>query len=347
MNMSEHIPKEVQKAYAHLGEWLDIKPLYMGLINKTYIFRTDSLKYVAQEVSAIFDVTIHDDCERVSKYLIKKGIIAPILIPTTEEKLFYRYDNKIFRVLSFIDGQCFNKIQSLKMAEQAGRMVGRFHQAVFDLRYDYRSKRRHGGDYGFHLSNLTLALKSHPDHDYFHKVEPLALCMIDLMKELTLNLSTTPRHAHGDPKISNILFNKDDEAICMVDFDTLGQHGWSLEMGDALRSWCNPNAEDELSAHVDLKIAEAALGGYGQEMRGMLTSKELSELSIHAPAISLCVAIRYLTDVLNEKFWAYDKTRFNRAAEHNWIRAQAMYELAKDFVRHGPVLKDLIMSLLL
>lgn len=344
--MIEQIPPAVERAYAHLGTWTKINVLDMGLINKTYVLETLNNKYILQEVSPIFDVTIHDDCEVVGKHLQRHGMKAPSLVPTGEGDLFCRDNKRVFRILTLIEGQSFHNIRSLKMAEQAGIIVGKFHQAVLDLDYEYRSQRRHGGDYPFHLGNLTAALKAHPNHDYFAKVEPLALQMIEHMRKLTLGLTTTMRHVHGDPKISNILFNDEDEAVCLVDFDTLSKHGWSLEIGDALRSWCNPYKEDDPSARVDLKIAEYALKGYGQQMKGMLSDKELVEACIHAPAITLCVAIRYLTDVLNEKYWAYDSSRFARAAEHNWLRAQAMYRLFQDFIQHRAVLKDLINSLL-
>ncbi|HXW60616.1 MAG TPA: phosphotransferase [Myxococcota bacterium] len=342
----EKIPALVKNAYARLGHWSSINTLNMGLINKTYVLKTTNGQYILQEVSPIFDVTIHDDSEAISHHLADKGVRAPSLVPTDSGGLYVREEGRIFRVLTMIEGKSYHKVQSLKMAEQAGFMIGRFHKAVVDLNYVYKSMRRHGGDYVFHVCNLKTALKAHKEHDYFAQVSPLALQMIEEIEELTNNLFTTSRHVHGDPKISNILFNEQDEAICLVDFDTLSQTGWSLELGDALRSWCNPNEEDQLSAYVDLSIAEKALSGYGQQMRGMLSEKELLELVIHAPAITLCLSIRYLTDVLNEKYWVYDSSRFERPAPHNWLRAQAMYQLYADFMRHKTVLKDLVYSFL-
>lgn len=318
----------------------------MGLINKTYVLETALKKYIFQEVSPIFDVSIHDDCHAVQNHLARYGINAPSLVPTSLGQLYYRHEHRVFRVINYIEGRSFHKVLSLKMALEAGKVVGRFHRAVSDLEYEYRSKRAHGGDYAFHLNRLTTALKAHQGHDFYARVEPLAARMIENMRELTHNLSTTIRHAHGDPKISNIMFDENDEGICLVDFDTLSKTGWSLEMGDAFRSWCNPHEEDELDVEVDLKIAEQALLGYGSHMRGILSPKELLELSIHAPAITLCLGIRYLTDVLNENYWAYDQARFERPAPHNLLRAQAMFRLFEDFRRHKSVISELINSLL-
>jgi Ser/Thr protein kinase RdoA (MazF antagonist) len=220
--------------------------------------------------------------------------------------------------------------------------------AMLDFEHDYRSRRRHCGDYDFHKANLLAALDEHGGHDFFAQVKPLALDMVAAIEILMRGLTTTPRHVHGDPKASNILFNDDKEAICLVDFDTLSKAGWSLEMADALRSWCNPYPEDVLDAHVDLARAEAALKGYGTIMRGTISRKETDELIKHTQAVSLCLAIRYLTDVLNESYFRYDSTRFNRAAEHQWLKAQAMYQLFMDFGRKeahvSAMTKDLLLG---
>ena len=94
--------------------------------------------------------------------------------------------------------------------------------------------------------------------------------------------------------------------------------------------------------YVDLKIAESALGGYGEIMKEAWSAQERSELMINMQAITLCLAMRYLSDVFYEKYWAYDTTRFARAADHNLLRAQAMYNLYEDFRRKKTDLAGLI-----
>jgi Ser/Thr protein kinase RdoA (MazF antagonist) len=232
------------------------------------------------------------------------------------------------------------------MAGEAGLMLGRFHKALLDFNYEYQSKRRHAGDYRFHMENLQKALSAHPEHEYYSRTAPLAHQMLKEMTALIADLSTTPRNVHGDPKISNIIFDEHDQAVCLVDFDTLGRSGWSLEIADALRSWCNPHKEDDPMSHVDLSIAEAALSGYGQIMKGLISAKEIEELIVHTQCITLCLAIRYLYDVLNECYWAYDQSRFKRPAEHNWLRAQAMYKLFQDFAQQNAKLRELAQCML-
>lgn len=335
-----NIPSEVIDAYSHLSSPKSINPIEKGLINKTFLVDTDNGRYILQEVSPIFDEGIHFDSVAICQYLTCFNIATPAIRMNRFGDLFFNHQGRIFRALTYVRGESFHQINSLPMAEEAGRVVGQFHKSLVDFSYQYRSQRRHKGDYPFHVENLKAALKSHEDHDFYVQVKPLAEKMIEQMAALSLGLHTTPRHAHGDPKISNILFDG-DQAVCLIDFDTLGYSGWSLEMGDALRSWANPHQEDVLDAVVDLRIAENALSGYGREIHGLFSVAEKAELVSHTQAVSLCLAIRYLTDVLNENYFGFARDRFSRAADHHWLRAQAMFNLCQEFSRNKKILLEM------
>lgn len=341
------IPETVYGAYAHLGAPASVSPITMGLINKTYLVTTTLYRYVLQEVAPIFDTTVNDDSDAVAHHLAARGIEVPSIYRTNEDSLFVACDRKIYRALKFIDGKSSHTITSSTMASSAGRCLGEFHRALVDFSYTYKNRRRHGGDYAFHRHNLVLALQEHSHHDYVLQVRDFAEILLKDLDRVVAGLNITPRHVHGDPKISNLMFDHHDQAICLVDFDTLGNSGWSLEMGDALRSWANPHKEDVPECGVDLSIAELALTGYGSIMKGLLERDEAFSIGTHAQAISLCLSIRYLTDVLNESYWAYDRERFSRPAEHNLLRARAMHNLFLDFYRKREILQSLLGDLLL
>jgi Ser/Thr protein kinase RdoA (MazF antagonist) len=342
MTSSNDILFTALKSYQNLGSPIDIKPVIIGQINKTYLVTTMDRLFIFQELSPIFETTVMDDAWAVASHLEQHELLAPTLLHTDDGTLFVRLNNRVFRALKYIEGKSVKAVTSHKMARSAGVALGKFHLALADFNYEYHSKRRHGGDYLFHKENLQAALNKHAAHDYFSRIEPLAHIMLESIEQLTDGLVTTKRHSHGDPKISNLIFNDDDKALCMVDFDTLGQTGWSLEVADALRSWCNPYPEDVLEAHVDLVIAEHALAGYGSIMRGHFTEQEALELVTHTKAITLCLAMRYAADTLNECYFMHDQNRFSRPAEHNWLKTQAMYGLFVDFSKKSPTLKSLI-----
>jgi Ser/Thr protein kinase RdoA (MazF antagonist) len=332
--------------YRHLGKPLSCVTLTMGLINKTYRVTTDESVYILQEVSPIFDTSIHFDSEALCDWLEPRGMVVPRILKTSDGKLFCCVHGKIMRALRFIDGMAHHFIKSQAMARSAGQLLGSFHNSLLDFTYHYRSQRKHAGDYQFHINGLVNALKINRDHRYFLRAAPLGEKIQRMMNPLVSGLLTTKRHVHGDPKISNILFDKNYRALCLVDFDTLNDSGWSMELADALRSWCNPNPEDVVNAHCDLTIAEAALAGYGSVMKKVFSKKETRELLVHAQAIPLCLSARYLADTLNEKYFSFDCRRYQTASDHNWLRAQAMFNLHQQFVSNAKEMAQMIKDFL-
>lgn len=337
--------KEPLKAYRSLGEPIHIHPVEIGLINKTYLITTDKLKFIFQKLSPLFNQSVNFDSDAIAKHLEKKSILCPKIYPNDFGELFLNHEGSIFRALFYIEGQSFNVCKP-EMAESAGRVVGQFHQSLLDFDYTYRSTRKSASDYSYHLENLVQALKKHEQHDFFKQVAPLAEKMIRSMESIKIEAPKFLRHIHGDPKISNLMF-KAHEAICLVDFDTLQKNSWSFELADAFRSWCNPFKEDELKAFADLSIADSALKGYAQVMKGQFDVFESENLAVHCQAVSLCLSMRYLADVLNENYFNFDEKRFARSSEHNWLRAQAMFNLYQDFYAKKDELLSMIKGHLL
>ena len=67
-----------------------------------------------------------------------------------------------------------------------------------------------------------------------------------------------------------MLFDSRGRGLCLIDLDTLTLMSWPLEMGDALRSWCNPTREDgHALASFDLELFEAAVQGYRRTAGGL------------------------------------------------------------------------------
>lgn len=324
--------KDILPHYQNLGHPVKISPILLGQINKTFLIETDKQKFILQQLSPIFTKEVMNDAWAVANHLIIKGLLAPKLLPCDQGNLWLELNEKLFRAITFINGKCYKNINSLAMAKEAGISLAKFHLALNDFNYEYCSKRAHGGNYNFHIENLCNALKNFSDHGYYDRVAKLAEHMIMELNHLITDHKTTPRHAHGDPKISNLIFDDFGKVKAFIDFDTLGNTGWSLELADAIRSWCNPNTEDNLSSYIDLDLVHQVINGYSSLIKGVFTLKESYEVSINLQAITLCLAIRYAEDTLKESLFLHDKNKYKRPAEHTWLKAQSTYNLYRDIL---------------
>ncbi|HZK97508.1 MAG TPA: aminoglycoside phosphotransferase family protein, partial [Prolixibacteraceae bacterium] len=111
--------------------------------------------------------------------------------------------------------------------------------------------------------------------------------IIDRSAEMTslqrwLDDKTLPlRITHNDTKINNILFDQDNNTLCVIDLDTVMPGSALYDFGDAIRTLGNKAPEDEpdLTKIVfNKEIYEAFAQGYLSEAKAFLTTTEIDNL---------------------------------------------------------------------
>jgi Ser/Thr protein kinase RdoA (MazF antagonist) len=192
-----------------------------------------------------------------------------------------------------------------------------------------------------HLRRLEQVLSTHAAHADFAAVEALAAALSAQAAQLGPVPEEPARMVHGDPKISNILFDAAG-AVCLIDLDTLGRAPMCLELGDALRSWCNTAAEDSPAASLDPARFEAAVAGYSEASAGLLSEAEWQALPAATHRIAVELAARFLTDALEERYFGWDRRRFASAGAHNRARAAAQLALARSTVTQLDALRRIV-----
>ena len=124
-----------------------------------------------------------------------------------------------------------------------------------------------------------------------------------------------------------MLFDENDEPICIVDLDTV-MPGYVLsDYGDFMRTAANTGAEDDENLEnigVDFDILEAYTKGYLEKTKEFLTPAELGNLALGAKLLSYMQTVRFFTDYLNGD--TYYKIK---SPDHNWVRTLAQFELLK------------------
>lgn len=144
----------------------------------------------------------------------------------------------------------------------------------------------------------------------------------------------TTRTMHGDPKLSNILFDAaTGQAVALVDLDTVQPGLVHYDLGDCLRSCCN-TAGEQPAAHArvefDLDICHGILQGYLGEARRFLAAADYAYLQAAIRLIPLELGIRFLTDHLQGD--VYFKTD---APEQNLQRAMTQFQLTLSIERRA------------
>ncbi len=326
-------PAEVLAHYAGF-EVAAARPYGRGLINDTFLLEGSGGRCVLQRLHPVFGPAVHHDIEAVTAHLARKGVVTPRLIPTRDGALWVERTTpertEVWRAQTFLpDLFTYDRLVRDDHAFTAGALVGTFHRALQDLDHEYRFVRAGVHDTRSHLDTLALAIDSSPRHSLFEQVAPLAEAILAAGQALP-DLGVLPkRHCHGDLKLSNLLFDDPIKGVCLVDLDTVGRMALPFELGDALRSWCNPAGEDATDCAISAERVGLALAGYASTARGLVERPESEALIDGLATICVELAARFAADALLERYFGWDPSRHPSRGAHNLMRARGQWSLAQ------------------
>lgn len=326
------LPHEIAAAWGFAPD--EVAPLAGGLINATFVAtRAGAPVAVIQRLHHVFAPEVNLDLEAVTAHVALRGLETPRLLRTPHGAPWIEHDGRTWRALTWVDGASDHAVRDLAHAEAGGALVARFHRAVDDLAHEYRFVRAGVHDTRAHLTRLEAGARA-SDGSELEDAKDLAAEILDAARALAPLPEDLPRrHTHGDLKISNVLFRGAD-AIALVDLDTLGRQTIAFELGDAMRSWCNPHPEDAGRARFDLDIFAAAMRGYRDGARGLLQRDEWPAIVVGLETVCVELAARFCADVFEDRYFGWDATRFPSRRAHNLIRARGQLALARDVGAH-------------
>lgn len=316
---------------------LPVERMSGGLINDTFAVGSS---WVLQRLHPIFRAEVNLDIAALTPHLQRAGVTVPtiatardgrpyVLVPPTEPPEVAG----VWRLMTRLPGRTLHRLEHAGQARSAGHLVGQFHAALANVTHIFAFSRPGAHDTDRHLALLAQAVADHPHHRLHAQVAPLA----DELAERWARWGRIPalpqRIVHGDLKVSNLLF-EGDTAAALLDLDTMAAAGLDVEMGDALRSWCNPSTEDDPSPRFDLATGLQAAEGWLQAAAPFATEAEVACLPSATLRICLELSARFAADALNEAYFGWDPHKAPARGEHNLMRARNQLGLARDVDAH-------------
>ncbi|MCU0571871.1 MAG: aminoglycoside phosphotransferase family protein [Syntrophobacteraceae bacterium] len=257
-------------------------------------------------------------------------------------------DGGTWRAISFIENsRSFDAVQGPDHAREIGRALGLFHTAMSDLPADSLLDTLPG----FHITPRVL---SHYD-EVLSKAPPpdlpeVAHCCrfvgrrrkwAGVLEDARARGRLLPRTIHGDPKVSNVMIDESTwRAAGLVDLDTVKPGLVHYDIGDCLRSSCNPlggEARDWEAVRFEPDLCRAALEGYFEWAGRFLTPDDIDHLYDAIRLIAFELGARFLTDYLEGN--VYFKVAHPR---HNLARAFVQFRLTESIELQEAAIRKII-----
>lgn len=313
-------------------EGAEIAPAMAGNINATWLVGP---RYVLQRQHPAFSAAVNEDIAVITAHARRAGVPLPELVRTREgQSCVVVADGALagtWRVLTRLPGLSHHTLQSVGQARAAGALLGRFHSALRDLRYDFAFTRPHAHDTERHMGVLREALEAHRRHRLHAEVAAVGGELLQRWRDFGPLPELPKRIGHGDMKISNVLFAEDDpeRPTGLIDLDTMAWMRLDRELGDALRSWCNRGREDDPEPSFDVAVFEAAMAGWLGEVRGWIAPIEATSVVSGLLRVCLELSARFAGDALNEAYFGWDPAIASGPGEHHLMRAKNQLGLAR------------------
>lgn len=347
------IPALVADSFEQLHGIVQIEALGNGLINTTWKITCPDQSYILQKVNhEIFvrPVVIENNLKVIAAHIRKyhPGYQLPLPLKTREgSELLYDAENGYFRLFPFWEGSVTHSV--LSNTEQAFEAAKQF--GAFARRLNHLDTRLLGASIpGFH----DLILRYHQWKTALQLADPVrkekASLLTGFLQQHSAIVSAYTRYVqagalllrpmHHDTKISNVLFDRQDHGLAVIDLDTVMPGYFISDLGDMIRTFtctANEEATDVDTVTIREDFFEAIINGYLSEMKDILTDSEKTLLVYAGEFMIYMQCLRFATDYLdNDRYYGA------KYPEHNLNRALNQMKLLQELIKAKPVLEKMI-----
>jgi Ser/Thr protein kinase RdoA (MazF antagonist) len=338
-----------------------VTPLGNGNVNDTYrVDIASGERFVLQRLNTLVfpePELVMRNLQVLSEHAQTKGtqagcqVPSPVALRDSQECLLRQVDGSAWRLLTFIAGaHSLDVLANGAQAEQVGRGLGRFHALVHDLPADQLADTLPG----FHVTPSYLehyqevlrrsVVPPSPESLACQRFVQQRLDLVPVLEQARQAGHLQLRPIHGDPKVNNVMLcQTSGRAVALVDLDTVKPGLLHTDIGDCLRSACNPAGEDSTNleaVHFNLELAAALLRGYLGEAGSCLSAADRDHLYDAIRLLPFELGLRFFTDHLAGN--VYFKVSHPR---HNLDRALVQFRLTESIEAQEPAIRALLAQL--
>jgi hypothetical protein len=364
INHDHHHLNAIIAEFQISGRISDVKAHGSGHINNSFYLKnthSDQPDYLLQRINhSIFkDIpALMENITGVINHLKSKlemvtgsnPDLEVLTLVKTRDDQYYHIDaeGNSWRMYHYLKNtRSYDVIEDVSLGYEGGKAFGRFQSQLTDMDIhslhetipNFHNLEKRVADFNQAILNDPVKRKAKVPAEIEFLLSR-AEKMIGLSRKI--EEVNSKRITHNDTKFNNLLLNRDNEAQCVVDLDTVMPGYLAYDFGDAIRTLINTANEDEKNLEkitLNLPLFKAYTKGYLEQASGFITRAEIDSLSSGMLILPYMQSVRFLTDHLNGD--QYYKILFSG---HNLQRTRAQNELLLKLENNMPLLETIIME---
>lgn len=323
-------------------EWkvTQCKALYQGLINKTFVVQTEQENFILQTINhSIFKdpKAIDQNINKIGAYLKLNSpdYLFTHLVPNKKGDTLIEWEGSYYRAFHKVNGYALSVLENANQVEEAAKQFGAFTHQLSNFKADDLMNTLPD----FH--NLSLRFQQFKNallQGNSQRIESSKEAIAFLLNKQSITFQyeqfiqhtdVKKRVTHHDTKISNVLFNEKDKAICVIDLDTTMSGYFLSDVGDMCRTClCTVSEEEQDLNKIEVKADrwEGLHKGYLYYMQYELSAYEKDHFFYSGQFMIYMQALRFLTDHLQNDL--YYGARYEN---HNYYRALNQIRLLEEY----------------
>jgi len=359
---------EIASRFETPGKVIKVEEFGHGNINGTFLVTLDSVEekhFILQSINqnvfhqpelvmrnmTTFTNHVRQRLQNSTITSNRRWEVPKVLLTANNQDHFIDAENSFWRAIGFIDNaETFDTIKDNQHASEVGYALGMFHNLISDLAVDKLADTLPG----FHVTPSYL--KQYEDVETQFKVSSkspeVEYCLqfinsrknwAHVLENAQMQKRLHLRPIHGDPKVNNVMIDTSNgQAISIIDLDTVKPGLVHYDIGDCLRSGCNPLGEETEhweTVRFDTDICQSLLRGYLSVAKDFLTESDYIYMYDAIRLIAFELGLRFFTDYLAGN--VYFKVKY---PEHNLARALVQFKLTESIEMQESAIRKIISS---
>ena len=338
--MNEQILAAIAKAWN--WRFPQLTPIQSGLINRTWKVSEQGQSWLLQAINThVFPQPdwIAFNLQLLSRYLTQHHPNYLFTSPVVSEsgKGIFEWEGSVYRVFPWIPGShSRNALDDANQAFEAARCFGAFTKnlcafpaaelKVIIPGFHDLSLRYHQFEQALQNGNSNRLQECSAAIQFLQAAFPI----VTKYESYTRHSDVKHRVTHHDTKISNVLFNEQEQGMCVIDLDTVMSGYFISDTGDMFRTYVCAVTEEEQQLDlitVRKEYTDAIVAGYLSEMGSELSSFEQDHIYFGGEVLMYMQALRFLADYLQmDKYYGARYPTQNKVRAENQIRLLTLFQ---------------------